>query len=213
VLSLLGKKLGMSQVFADDGSVAPVTLLEMGPCTVLQVKVPEKDGYSSVQVGFGDKKKSRVKKPEQGIAKKAKTEPKQFVREIPLPPEGELALGDQLTVKLFEGIGRVDVTGVSKGKGFQGVMKRHGFRGFPGSHGTERKHRAPGSVGASASPSRVVKGQKMSGHMGHVRRTAKNLEVVRIDEERNLLIVRGAVPGPSGGYVIVKESSRQSKKA
>ena len=212
VVSLLGKKLGMSQVFVEDGRIAPVTVLEMGPCTVLQVKVPEKDGYSALQVGFEDKKKSRVTKPEQGIAKKAKTMPKRFVREIPVPSEAEPAPGDQLTVKLFEGVDRVDVVGISKGKGFQGVMKRYGFKGFPASHGTDRKHRAPGSLGASATPSRVVKGKKRSGHMGNVRRTVKNLEVVRVDEERNLLLVKGAVPGPSGGYVIVKESSRRGNK-
>ncbi len=210
-MSLLGKKLGMTQVFTDDGRVRPVTVLEVGPCTVLQVKVEGGDGYRALQVGFEDRK-SGANKPELGVAKKANTEPKRFIREIPAPGEGEPALGEKLTVKVFEGIGRVDVTGVAKGKGFQGVMKRYGFSGFPGSHGTERKHRAPGSIGASASPSRVVKGHKMGGHMGNVRRTAKNLEVVRIDEERNLLLVKGAVPGPSGGYVIVKESTRQGKK-
>ncbi len=212
MIGLLGKKIGVTQVFADDGRVVPVTALEVGPCTVLQVKTPEKDGYSGLQVGFDDKKRSRAKKPELGIAKKAGAEPKRFVGEVPVPPDKEPALGEELRVELFEGVSEVDVTGITKGKGFQGVMRRWGFHGFPGSHGTDRKHRAPGSIGASASPSRVIKGHKMGGHMGGVRRTVKNLEVMRVDKERNLLFVKGAVPGPSGGYIVVKECSRRVKE-
>ncbi len=202
----MGKKLGMSQVFLDDGRAVPVTVIEAGPCTILQVKGDGKDGYRAVQLGFEDRKRHKASKAMMGIAKKAKTEPKKFVREVRLGRDENYELGQQLTVEILGDVKKVDVSGVTIGKGFQGPVKRWGFSGLPASHGTERKHRAPGSIGASATPSRVLKGHKMGGHMGRVRYTAKNLKVIKIDKDKNLLLVGGAVPGPAGGYVVVRES-------
>jgi large subunit ribosomal protein L3 len=207
---LLGKKVGMTQVFDDSGRLLPVTVIEAGPCAVMQIKSKETDGYSAVQLGYDDVKPSRRKKPQVSHADKSNTVPKRFVREMRLPDdvEPEYKVGDSLTVSVFADEEYVDVIGVSKGKGFAGVMKRHGFRGFPASHGTERKHRAPGSISSFASDAggggNLKKGKKMAGHMGHSRVTTRNHSLVAIDEQNNVLAVKGAVPGPPGGYVIVR---------
>ncbi|MFQ5957072.1 MAG: 50S ribosomal protein L3, partial [Candidatus Brocadiales bacterium] len=201
VSSLLGKKLGMTQIFQKDGTRVHVTVIEAGPCDVLQIKTQERDGYSALQLGFDGMKEKRATKPLIGHAKKVGVAPKRFIREIAYNGEPALEAGQPIKVDIFEGIKKVDVIGVSKGKGFQGPMKRWGFGGAPMTHGHTR-HRTLGSIGASAYPSRVWKGKKMAGHMGQERMTIQNLEVVRVDKERNLLLVKGAVPGANGGYVI-----------
>jgi len=206
---LLGKKVGMTQVYDESGSLLPVTVIQAGPCMVMQVKTSETDGYNAVQLGYDDVKPSRRKKPETGHADKARTVPKKFVKEMRLPeqPELEYKAGEAVTVSVFAEEKFVDVTATSKGKGFAGVMKRHGFSGFPASHGTERKHRAPGSIASFASDAghsgNLKKGKKMAGHMGAVKVTSKGHGLVSIDEEKDLLVVKGSVPGPAGGYVIV----------
>jgi len=209
MVMLLGKKVGMTQVYDDSGRLLPVTVIQAGPCTVVQVKTVEADGYNAVQLGYEDVKPSRRKKPQIGHAQKSNAAPKRFIREMRLPDdvEPDYKVGNSLTVSVFVENEYVDVVGTSKGKGFAGVMKRHGFHGFPASHGTERKHRAPGSISSFASDAghggNLKKGKKMAGHMGNRRVTAKSHSVVAIDEEKNLLVVKGSVPGPSGGYVIV----------
>jgi len=211
---LLGKKVGMTRVYDGAGRLIPVTVIEAGPCAVTQVKTTEVDGYNAIQLGFDDVKPSRQKQPQVGHTAKAETTPKRFVKEYRLPDnaEAEYQLGDSVTVAAFAETKYVDVVGTSKGKGYAGVMKRHGFGGFPASHGTERKHRAPGSISSFASNAGLgagpKKGKRMSGHMGHCRITTKNHSLVRIDEEKNLLIVKGAVPGPAGGYCIVRTAKR-----
>jgi len=211
---LLGKKVGMTQVYAESGNLLPVTVIQAGPCVVMQVKTAETDGYNAVQLGFDDVKLSRRKKPQIGTAQKAHTTPKRLVREMRLPDdaEPEYKPGDSITVGVFVKNQFVDVVGTSKGKGFAGVMKRHGFGGFPASHGTERKHRAPGSISSFASNAGhgggPKRGKKMPGHMGNCRVTTKNHELVAIDEDKNLLIVKGSVPGPAGGYCIVQTAKR-----
>ena len=211
---LLGKKLGMTRIYDDDGVVVPVTVLQMGPCVVMQVKSVQSDGYDAVQLGFDDVKKSRVKKPAAGHAKKAGTQPKRFVREERLSEPAQLSSGDELTVNVFKDIKYVDVTGTTKGKGYAGVMKRHGFKGMSASHGTERKHRHPGGIGSNSGgggTGRSIRlGKKMAGHMGLVRSTSRNHQVVGIDEENNLLLVKGPVAGPGNGYVMVYKSRTKS---
>ena len=198
--------------------MVPVTVIQAGPCVVMQVKTPESDGYNAIQLGFNDVKPSRRKNPEVGHAKKANTTPKSFVQEMRLPDkaEQEYQAGDSITVSVFAEAKILDITGTSKGKGFAGVMKRHGFGGFPASHGTERKHRAPGSISSFASNAGhgagPKKGKRMSGHMGNVRVTSKNHELVSIDEESNLLIVKGSVPGPAGGYCVIRSSIKENVK-
>ena len=209
---LLGKKLGMTQVFSEDGGVTSVTVIEAGPCHVMQIKTAERDGYTALQLGLDDKKRKNATKPESGHARAAKAEPKRFLCEIHTEENEDVQLGEVLTVALFENAASVDVTGTSKGKGFQGVMKRHGFHGNSASHGASKDHRAPGSIGQSSDPSRVFKGVRMPGHMGNVRTTCRNLRVVRVDAERNLLLVKGAVPGPAGGYVIVRANKMKDSK-
>ncbi len=209
---LLGKKVGMTQVYDESGSLLPVTVIQAGPCSVMQVKTNETDGYNAVQLGFDDKKKSRQKNPAIGHAKQAKAAPKRFVREMRLGKDSqtEYKTGDAVTVSVFAEVKSVDVIGTSKGKGYAGVMKRHGFGGFPASHGTERKHRAAGSISSFASDAghggNLKKGKSMAGRMGGDRVTTKNHQLVSIDEEKNLLVVKGAVAGPAGGYVIVRGS-------
>jgi len=210
MVMLLGKKVGMTQVYDDAGRMTPVTVLQAGPCTILQVKTPEKDGYCALQLGFDDVKPSRVKKPQKGHADKAGTAVKRFVREWRLSeqPKEEYKPGSLLDVKIFEGVQYVDVSGISKGKGFAGVMKRHGFGGQPASHGTERKHRSPGSLSGHGSDrghgGNIKKGKRMAGHMGMDRVTSRNHKLVWIDAENNLLAVKGPVPGPAGGYVEIR---------
>ena len=206
--SLLGKKAGMTQIFAEDGTAIPVTVIKCGPCVVMQVKTTETDGYNALQLGFEDKAQRRAIKPEIGRAKKADTLPKKFIREVEWDGEGDMALGSELTVDLFNEIKRVDVSGVSKGRGFAGVVRRFDFAGGPKTHGQSDRHRAPGSIGQSASPSRVKKGRRMPGHMGHRNRTARNLTVVGVDAEKHCILIRGSVPGPNGGYLIVRKTRK-----
>lgn len=198
---ILGKKLGMSQVFAEDGRIMPVTLIEAGPCKVVQVKSPEKDGYVASQLGFDEiKKEKNLSKGRLGHFKKAGLPAYRVLREIKM--EG-LKVGEPVTVDIFNKGDRVSVTGISKGKGFQGVVKRYHYRGGPASHGS-MFHRAPGSIGSSSFPSRVWKGKGLPGHMGSEKVTTKNIEVVDVKKEQNLLIVKGAVPGAKGCYLIIR---------
>jgi len=207
---LLGKKVGMTRVYDEAGRLIPVTVIQAGPCTVTQIKTSETDGYNAIQMGFEDVKPARRTQAAVGHAQKAGTDPKKFVREWRLAGDAELEYkpGDSLTVSIFAGTKLVDVVGTSKGKGFAGPMKRHGFKGFPASHGTERKHRAPGSIAARAMNAGMggglKRGKRMGGHMGDARVTTKNHVLVAVDEERNLLVVKGAIPGPAGGYCIVR---------
>ncbi len=207
IAGLLGKKLGMTQMFSDKGDLVPVTLIQAGPCELLQIKSEETDGYSSVQIGFEEKKKKRATKAEIGHCSKAKTGVKRLIREFRTDTSDvEYNLGQVLTVDVFEGIKEIDVTGVSKGKGFAGAMKRWGFHGGPATHGCTTP-RSAGSVGAGTSPGHVHRGKKMAGRMGGKKSTVKNLHVVKIDKDRNLLIVKGAVPGPNGGYITMRKSN------
>ena len=203
VKGILGEKLGMTQVFTEDGRAVPVTVIKAGPCRVLQVKTLERDGYAAVQLGFGTPG-PRVSKPMQGHAEKAGTDPVRHVVELRTDDAEAYQPGQEIKVDVFSPGDTTDVVGVSKGKGFAGVMKRHGFSGLKASHGTKRKDRHPGAIGACATPSRVFRGMKMAGHMGHERVTVLNLEVVEVDLERNLLLIKGAVPGPAGGLVLVR---------
>lgn len=203
--SLLGKKLGMSQMFSPEGEIIPITIINAGPCEVMQIKTMEKDGYSALQIGFDDRKKKRATKPAIGHAAKAGVEPKKFIREIRGDNGAEYKVGQKLTVDIFDGISKVDVTGITKGKGFAGVIKRWGFSGGPQTHGSTR-HRTSGSIGAGTDPGRVIKGMRMAGRMGGKRCTTRNLSVIKIDSERNLLFVKGAVPGPNGCYLSVQKS-------
>jgi len=199
---IIGRKLGMTQIFDDAGAVVPVTVIEAGPCPVVQVRTEEKDGYTAVQLGFGAQKDRRASAAEKGHAAKAGVAAAPSVlKEFRF--DQAPAVGESVTVEGFERGARVKVTGVTKGRGFQGVMKRHGFGGGRASHGATRVHRAPGSIGAGTNPSRVIKGKKMPGHMGDVQQTVRNLLVAKVDAERNLLYVRGAVPGPVNGVVFV----------
>lgn len=212
VNGLLGKKVGMTRVFAEDGRWIPVSVVEAGPCTVVQCKNDETDGYTAVQLGFGEKKASRATKPEQGHFKKNGLDAHRVLREFPLTGDETPNPGDLIKVDLFEAGERVDVSGTSKGKGFAGVIKRHGFGGGPGGHGSHF-HRAPGSIGQSADPAKVYKGKRMPGQMGNERVTGQNLEVVRVDAERNLLLLRGTIPGPKGGIVEIKKSVKQKRSS
>jgi large subunit ribosomal protein L3 len=209
VEGLIGRKLGMTQLFADNGVVQPVTVLLAGPCVVVQRKSSERDGYVAVQLGLVDAKAARrANRPMRGHHKKADVPPTRMLREFAVDAEDGLKPGDAVLVGIFEGVARVDVIGTSKGKGFQGVMRRHGFRGGAASHGS-MFHRAPGSIGSSAFPSRVMRGMRAAGHDGDARVTAKNLRVLRIDAERNLLLVEGSVPGHNGSTLLIRRSKAQ----
>jgi len=208
VTTILGRKLGMTQVWSEDDKLLPVTVIEAGPCVVTQVKTQKRDGYRAVQIGFGDVRKDRdgnprINKPMAGHFAKGKVEAKKFLAEIRLREGDDMKLGQIFTVDVLEGAKHVHVTGTSKGKGFAGVMKRYNFKGGPGGHGSHF-HRAPGSVGQCATPSRVFKGLKLPGHMGAETVTVKNLDVVKIDAEQNLLIVKGAVPGAKGALLTIR---------
>jgi len=204
---ILGTKLGMTQIFTDDSRAVPVTVIQAGPCVVTQVKTKDRDGYEAVQLAYGEARRNKVSKPMAGHLKAAGASRIRHLVEL-RTEGGETAyeLGQKITVDIFQPGDQTDVVGVSKGKGFAGTMKRHGFKGLGASHGTERKHRSPGAIGACATPSRVFKGMRMSGQMGHERVTVLNLEVVEADAERNLLLLKGAVPGPNGGLVMVRSS-------
>ncbi|OUM87990.1 MAG: 50S ribosomal protein L3 [Bacillus thermozeamaize] len=207
---ILGKKLGMTQVFTEDGNVVPVTVIEAGPCVVLQKKTPEKDGYVAIQIGFEDKKEHRANKPEKGHAAKAGTTPKRVIREIRNVDLDSYELGQEIKVDIFSEGELVDVTGISKGKGFAGAIKRHNQSRGPMAHGS-KYHRGPGSLGAIA-PNRVFKGMPLPGRMGGDRVTIQNLEVVKVIPEKNLILVKGAVPGTRKSYVTIKSAIKQVQK-
>ena len=207
-VGLLGRKVGMTQIYEPDGTAVPVTVLECGPCTVLQVRTEERDGYHAVQLGFDDKKRKSATQAERGHAKKVDAEPKRFVREIRQDGPTEVAEGQTLTVEVFNEIKRVDVIGTSKGRGFSGVVKRHGFKGLRATHGVKRMHRHPGSSGPSADPAHTRKGIRKPGQYGNARITVRNLKVVRVDPTNNLLLIRGAVPGPNGGYLTIRQTNK-----
>jgi large subunit ribosomal protein L3 len=225
-IGILGRKVGMTQLYDESGQVVPVTVIEAGPCDVLQVRTVERDGYDAVQLGFADKPRRLAIRSTRGhVAKleskrskrrssagvetlsKAGCEPKRFIREI-RGPAGDLAVGGQVKVDALEGISAIDITGISKGRGFAGAIKRHNFSGQRATHGVKKCHRALGGTGASAFPSRVVKGKRMPGQLGNVRTTVRNQKLVKVDAENNLLLVRGAVPGPNGGYVLIQETNK-----
>lgn len=201
MVGILGKKLGMTQVFTEDGKAYPVTVVEAGPCCVIQVKTLDKDGYEATKISFFEVEEKKINKPLSGLFKKIGVKPYKILKEFPI---GGLKVGEFLTVEKFVKGDRVSVSGISKGKGFQGVMKRHHFSGGPGSHGS-MFNRAPGSIGASSFPSRVWKNQKMPGHMGSERVTVKNLEIIDVRPQQNLVLIRGAVPGAKGTIVEIKK--------
>jgi len=212
--ALLGTKIGMTRVLGERGVAEPVTVVKVGPCVVLQVKSEKSDGYDAVQLGFEDAKLHRSTKPMIGHAAGAGTGPKKFVREVRLTEPADVALGDVLTVEQFAqgGVTYVDVTGVTKGKGFAGVMKRHGFGGMGASHGTERKHRTSGGIGGSATRGTgrcVRKGKRMSGHMGHVRRTMMGLRLLKVDSAKDMMLIRGSIPGANGTLVVVRKAKKK----
>jgi large subunit ribosomal protein L3 len=207
VTGIIGRKVGMTQVFAEDGTVQPATVLKAGPCVVVQAKTAQADGYEAVQIGLVEERPARVTKPLAGHYKKAGVPPTRVRREVKLAPGGEAPkAGDQVLVSIFNDGERVDVIGTSRGHGFQGVVRRHHFAGGAATHGS-MFHRAPGSIGASSFPSRVIKGMRAAGRMGSDRVTVRNLRVVRVDPENHLLVVRGAVPGAPGGYVVIRKAA------
>ncbi len=210
---ILGRKLGMTQIFDDANRVVPVTVIEAGPCRVVQLRTPERDGYSAVQLAFGETKAARLTKPELGHLKKADGAPSKYLAELRVDDLSGFEVGQVLKADVFAAGERVDVTGISKGHGFSGVMKRHNFGGQGASHGNHKKHRAPGAIGACATPARVFKGVRMAGQYGNTRVTTLNLEVVEGDAERNLLLIKGAVPGATGGLVFVRNAVKSAVKA
>lgn len=203
---IVGKKLGMTQLFGQNGNVVPVTVIEAGPCAVVQKKTAENDGYEALQVGFGDLKASKVTKPLKGHFAKGDVAPKKVLRELRLEDTSALNVGDIIKADIFAEGEAVDVTGTSKGKGYAGTIKRWNFGRLKESHGTGPVHRHGGSLGACSSPSRVFKGKKMAGHLGHERVTIQNLNVVKVDAEKNIIAVKGAVPGPKGSIVVLFDS-------
>jgi large subunit ribosomal protein L3 len=210
--AIVGEKVGMTQVWDDDNRVVPVTVLRVRPCRVVQVKTQESDGYSALQVTFGNRKASKLTKPVAGQYEKAGVDPGVKLVELRLDDVSSYEVGQEIGVDILDSGDLVDVTSVSKGKGFSGVMKRHGFSGLGGSHGAHRVHRAPGAIGACATPSRVFRGTRMAGRSGGQKTTTLNLMVVQADAERDLLLVRGSVPGPNGGVVLVRDAVKASKK-
>jgi large subunit ribosomal protein L3 len=205
---LIGRKVGMTQIFDDSGAALPVTLIEAGPCFVTQIRQPQSDGYASVQLGFGEIKPKRLSGGQLGHLKRHDLPPLRFLREFRVSAPDELKPGDRVTVDVFAVGDRVDVVGTSKGKGFQGGVKRHGFSGGPKTHGQSDRQRAPGSRGSTSTPGRVFKGSRAAGHMGSAKTTVGNLRVGLVDEERNLLGVCGSVPGPRGAIVLIKEARK-----
>lgn len=203
IVTLLGRKLGMTQVWGEGDKLLPVTVIEAGPCVVSQLKTLKRDGYSAAQIAFGEIKSKRVSKPVAGHFAKAGLDPRAHLMEVRLDEGDKVKVGDTWTVALLDGASKVHISGTSKGKGFQGVMKRHNFKGGPGGHGSHF-HRAPGSVGMCATPSRVLRGSRMAGQMGNKTATVRNLEIVKIDSEQNLLIVKGAVPGAKGALLTIR---------
>jgi large subunit ribosomal protein L3 len=208
VKGILGAKLGMTQIW-DNGRVVPVTVVQAGPCVVTQVRTPDKDGYSAVQLAYGAIDPRKVNKPEAGHFAKADVAPRRHVVELRTTDASEYELGQEVLADTFAAGQRIDVTGKTKGKGFAGVMKRHGFHGLRASHGVERKHRSPGSIGACATPGRVFKGVRMAGRMGFARYTVQNLTIQAVDPEQNLILVKGAIPGPKGSLVLVRSAAKK----
>lgn len=223
-VGLLGRKIGMTQVYDADGVIVPVTVIEAGPCVVLQVRSSDRDGYDAVQLGFDDRPRAKATRAQRGhvaalagrrqksaASVKAECEPKRFIREFRVEGAGHgLQVGQVLGPASLEGVKFLDVIGVTRGRGFTGVMRRHNFGGLGASHGVKRVHRSPGSIGQSADPSRVYPGTKMAGQYGHERVTVRNLRLVRVDSDSNVLLVRGAIPGPTGGYVVIRRSAKNS---
>src|SRR6266487_5101297 len=208
VRGVLGTKLGMTQVFGSDGKIVPVTVVAAGPCVVTAVRSADADGYSAVQLGFGDIDPRKVNKPKAGVFAKAGVTPRRYLVELRTDDASQYTLGQEVTAETFEAGEIVDVTATSKGKGTAGVMKRHGFHGLSASHGTQRKHRAPGSIGGCATPGRVFKGLRMAGRMGNARTTMQNLLVHAVDADQGLLLIKGAVPGPKGALVLVRSAAK-----
>jgi large subunit ribosomal protein L3 len=206
IKGILGEKLGMTQVFDENNRIVPVTVVQAGPCVVSQVRTPERDGYAAVQLAYGAVDPRKVNKPEAGHFKAANVTPRRYLVEI--RGDGEFEVGQEVGADTFDAGIKVDVSGTSKGKGYAGVMKRHGFKGLGAGHGTQRKHRSPGSIGGCATPGRVFKGLRMAGRMGGVRTTTTNLTVHRVDAEKNLILIRGAVPGPKGSMVLVRAAAK-----
>jgi large subunit ribosomal protein L3 len=206
IKGVLGTKLGMTQVFDDGGRMVPVTVVAAGPCVVTAVRTPDADGYAAVQLGFGEIDPRRVNRPEAGHFAKAGVTPRRYLVELRTDDATDYTLGQEVTAQTFTAGELIDVTARSKGKGFAGVMKRHGFKGLSSSHGTKRKHRAPGAIGGCAYPGRVFKGVRMAGRMGGERTTTPNLTLHGVDTERGLLLIKGAVPGPAGGLVLVRSA-------
>lgn len=206
-MMLIGKKLGMTQIFEESGKVVPVSVIEVGPCPIVQVKTPEKEGYGAIQIGFDEVKEARANKPEVGHFKKAGVSPRRILREVRVDDTTAYKVGDTLDVKLFEGTKIVHVTGTSKGRGFAGTIRRHNFQRGRKTHGN-KNYREPGSTGASAYPSRIYPGKRMPGRMGGVKRTTRNLTLVQIDAENNLLFVKGCIPGANNGIVFVRSDAR-----
>jgi large subunit ribosomal protein L3 len=203
---LLGEKLGMTQVFDENNRIVPVTVVKAGPCVVTQVRTPERDGYSALQLGFGAIDPRKVNKPEAGHFAKAGVTPRRHVVELRTEDAGDYTVGQELTAEVLSDVTKVDVIGTSKGKGTAGVMKRHGFKGLGAGHGTHRKHRAPGSIGGASTPGRVFKGVRMAGRMGNVTTTTLSLTVHKVDTEKGLVLIKGAVPGPRGGLLLVRSA-------
>jgi len=205
---VLGEKLGMTQVWDEANRVVPVTVIKAGPCVVTQVRSPEIDGYSAVQLGFGSIEPRKVNKPDAGHFAKAGAGPRRFLVELRTDDASEYTLGQEIGPDIFEAGQSVDVTGTTKGKGYAGVMKRHGFHGVGASHGAHRNHRKPGSIGACATPGRVFKGTRMAGRMGNARQTTQNLQIQAVDVEKGLLLVKGAIPGPKGSLVLIRSAAK-----
>ncbi|WP_106849750.1 50S ribosomal protein L3 [Blastococcus sp. Marseille-P5729] len=209
---VLGTKLGMTQVFDDNNRMVPVTVVKAGPCVVTQVRKPDVDGYSAIQIGYGEIDPRKVNQPQKGHFSKAGVSPRRHIAEIRTDDAESYEVGQEITLDIFEAGQSVDVTGTSKGKGFAGVMKRHGFAGVSASHGAHRNHRKPGSIGGCATPGRVFKGLRMAGRMGNERVTTLGLEVVRVDADRGLLLIKGAIPGNAKGVVYVRSSVKNAAK-
>jgi len=209
---ILGKKIAMTQIFTEDGKTIPVTVVEAGPCTITQIKSTDKEGYDALQLGFGDVREKKLKKPQRGHFESKELEPRRHLAELRVEDLAGYEVGQEITADIFSKGDRVDITGRSRGKGFAGVIKRHNFSGGPASHGAHF-HRAPGAIGACATPARVFKGTRMPGRMGAEKVTALNLEVVDVKPERNLLLLRGSVPGPEGGLLVIREAVKARKKS
>ncbi len=212
VKGVLGTKLGMTQLWDENNRIVPVTVIQAGPCVVTQVRTPETDGYSAVQLGYGAVKAKKVTKPEAGHFERAGVTPRKHLVELRTSDASEYTLGQEITADVFEVAELVDVTGTSKGHGTAGVMKRHGFHGLRATHGVHRKHRSPGSIGGCSTPGKVLKGMRMAGRMGNDRITVQNLPVHSVDVERGIILVRGAVPGTKGSLVVVRSAAKQAAK-